>query len=355
VELLAIFLLFYVLEGRLRLPPDAVLFARARGGWRVRRRLDREGGDALLPLRPGALPVWAAPLPLACDADGARSTAPVGTLGILRAPRASAPALAWADLADARADGVRVRAHGTTLLHAVSRPHARALAALLAKLARATPAERPALVADAPAPDAIRARIDGAAGALRLATRSCDAYALVLFAAVPLAMIGLGESVALLGAMPVVAALHAVALVAVWRAHRTLLPDDVADRREALIAAALFPPSLLRLPQRTFVAAIGTAPPLAVAAALLDGDARVDFLRRALAAAEHGAGADADERARVLAIAAQLGVDAVALRRAPERADPLATAYCPRCFEGYRAGVERCADCALALVAWESR
>jgi len=353
LQFVALFLLFYLLDGWLRLPPHALVFARARGGWRVRRRTARDAEDAMLPLRPGALALCAAPLPLAVEDGGVRSTAPVAALGLLRAPRSSAPLVPFAALATATAAGTRVRTDATPFFHAIGRPQARAIAARLRSIARGDAASARALLAEerdaAADPAALRARVESLERTLRRATQVCDAYALLLFAALPLAIAVAGETRALLGALPAALTLHGAALWLVRRAHRALLPGDAGDRREALLAAALFPPTLLRLPQRTFLAALATPVPEVAAVALLDRDACAPVLRRALAEAELGADADAAERDRVLALVRAAGLDPSALRAAPMRSDPLAAAYCPVCHELYRGDAERCSDCGSAL------
>lgn len=353
MQFVALFLLFYLLDGWLRLPPHALVFARGRGGWRIRRRTARDAEDAMLPLRPGTLALCAAPLPLAIEDGGVRSTAPVAAIGLLRAPRSSAPLVPFAALATAAAAGTRVRTDAATLFHAIGRPQARAIAARLRSLARGDAASaRAQLDADRagePDPAALRSRVESVERTLRRATQVCDAYALLLFVALPLAIAVAGETRALLGALPAAFALHGAALWLVRRAHRALLPDDAADRREALLAAALFPPTLLRLPQRTFLAALATPSPEVAVVALLDGDARRAVLRRALAEAELGAVADGAERNRVLALVHGAGLDPSALRAAPARGDPAVTAYCPICHELYRGDAERCSDCGIAL------
>lgn len=352
MELLLTLLVLYAAEGLLFLPPDAFAFSWTRRGGAARRRMGRDAGVSSLPLRPGALTLFAAPPPLALEGDRIRTTAPVGALG-LPAPRAAAPWLDRAALAPIEVAGKRVRASGAAFVRGASRRHARDLAALLARLVRTDTEERRSSLADAwtasadPAP--LRERVDAARAALRTSALVCDAYALTLFVGVPALLVATDADRTLWIALGIVALLHGAALVSARAAHRALLPSDDSGRREALLAAAIYPPSLLRLPQRIFLEATGVPLPATAAAALLAGEARVHFLRRALAESDHDASALPGDRDALLRTLAGIGIEAGELRRAPERADPSAVAWCPRCFEQFRPGRERCTDCDVAL------
>lgn len=356
MELLLTLLVLYAVEGLLVLPPDAFAFSRTRRDGAASRRTQRDAGVSSLPLRPGALTLFAAPPPLALDGDRIRSTAPLGALG-LPAPRAAAPWLDRAALDPVEVAGKRVRARGIWLLRGVSRRHARDLAALVSRLGHSDTDGRHSpgvevLAAEAePAP--LRERVDAASAALRRSALTCDAYALALFAGVPALLVATDADRTLWIALGVVALLHGTALVFARAAHRALLPSDASGRREALLAASIYPPSLLRLPQRIFLEAVGVPRPATAAAALLAGEARVRFLRHALAESDHDASSLPGERDALLRTLAWIGIETGELRRAPERADTNAAAWCPRCFEQFRSGRERCTDCDVALRGYE--
>ncbi len=364
MELLAVFALFYLWEGLLFGIPGALLFASARNGFRAR----QSDGPALLPLRPGRIAVLAAPLPFRIGDAGVASDVVLRRFGTRNLGEAASRAVGFDALKDVVARRSMLRVGGRPFARAASAEHAEAGAARLAALGLATPADRiDAFVAtDREAADvaAFQARVDGARRALRWLGTVCDAYIAALFVALPIAIATLDETTALLASLPVLATLHGVALGLAWRAHRALRPDARADRFETLLAATLFPPHLLRLPQRIFLAAMGAPAPVVAATALLAGDARLAFLRREVAArtrdvqrsdADDALGHSLCERALadVLAIAAQVGIAEAELRRPPPRAEPHSAAYCPGCLAEYRAGFDTCADCSVALVAYE--
>jgi hypothetical protein len=362
VQLLAVFALLYLWEGLLFGIPGAVLFLPARGGFRAR----SGDGPALLPLRPGRVALFAAPLPFRIGADGVVSDVALrrfGTRDLDDAPRA----LGFDELNDVATKRSMLRIGGRVFARAASAEHAEAGAARLAALGRTTSANRVAEIGawerDAGDVAALHTRVVAARSAVRWLGAVCDAYITALFLLLPVAIATLDETTAVLASLPVVATRHGVALGWAWRAHRALRPAARGERFETLLAAALFPPHLLRLPQRLFLAGVGAPRPVAAAAALLSGDARVVFLRRALAeselAAQRSVAGDSfaravceHDRAAVLEIATQAGVGEAELRRPPVRSDPLSAAYCPVCFDEYRSGFERCADCGVALVAY---
>jgi len=181
--------------------------------------------------------------------------------------------------------------------------------------------------------------------------RICDAYAVALFAALPLAILAFGEEPALLlGALPL-AALHVAAVALAAAAHRKLFPGERGERWETLVGAALFPPTLLRLPQRLLLAAAGVPPAVAACAALLEEPARSERLAQALAASQLPRHRDpSSDGERVLSVAGAVGIPAEQLRRPRERRDPVSAAYCPLCLDDYRAGFETCASCGAPLV-----
>lgn len=345
MELLLSLLVLYAVEGLLLLPPRAFAFTPC---GRMRQRTEREGSVSSLPLRPGALTVFAAPLPLEFEGDRVRTTAPLGALG-LPAPRDAAGWISCGALAPVEAAGQRVRVRGGSLLRAISRRHAAEIATLLHDLGRADTAGRHAplvrTLAAAADPAALRERCETAQRSLRTSARVSDAYAMALFAGVPILLFATDAARTLWLGLGVVALLHVAALACGRAAHRALLPSEVASRREALLAAAIYPPSLLRLPQRIFLEAVGV-PALAVAAATLaTGETQTRLLRRALAESDHDAPTLPGEREALLLTLARAGIEPAVLRDAPIRSNSQAIAWCPRCFEEFRAGVPRCAEC----------
>jgi hypothetical protein len=362
VQLLAVFALLYLWEGLLFGIPGAVLFLPARGGFRARRC----DGPALLPLRPGRIALLAAPLPFRIGADGVVSDVALrrfGTRDLDDVPRA----LGFDELDDVATKRSMLRVGGRAFARAASAEHAEAGAARLAALGRTTPANRVAEIRawerDACDVAALHSQVVAARSAVRWLGGVCDAYITALFLLLPVAIATLDETTALLASLPVLAMLHLVALGLAWRAHRALRPRARSERFETLLAAALFPPHLLRLPQRFFSAGVGAPRPVVAAAALLTGDARLAFLRRALAerelAAQRAVAGDPWARAlcerdcaAALAIATQAGVEEADLRRPPVRGDRHSAAYCPVCLAEYRSGFDRCADCRVRLVAY---
>lgn len=352
MELLLILLALYLFEGLLWLPPRTTAFPCTCGGMRAHVRTGRDAAISSLPLRPGALSVFAAPPPLALDDAGVRSTAPLGALG-LPAARAAAERIEFEAAAFAEAAGGRVRVPGTSLLRATSRRHARDLAALLREIGSIGAEQRHAVCAAALARsvdvEALRERVHTSRRVLRTTTWFCDAYAAAFLALVPVLLFAPGVTPLLWAFLGVLTALHCVTLACAVAAQRALLPADVVGRREALLAAAIYPPSLLRLPQRVFLEAVGVPLPATAAAALLEGEARSTFLRRIVALADHDPEEMPGEHAALSLALARVGLDPAVLRSAPQRNSALETAWCPRCLEGFRSGVLRCTECDVAL------
>jgi len=365
VQLLAVFALLYLWEGLLFGIPGAVLMTAAPSGFRARRC----DGSALLPLRPGRIAVLAAPLPFRVGSAGVVSDVVLRRFGTRNPGEAVSRTLGFEELTGVAAKRSMLRVGGRMFARAASAEHADAGAARLAALGRTAAAERidaiggwERAVCDVAT---LRTRIEAARRAVRWLGTACDAYIAALFLVLPIAIATLDETTALLAALPVLATLHGVALGLAWRAHQTLRPEARGDRFETLLAAALFPPHLLRLPQRIFLASVGAPRPAVAAAALLTGDARIGFLRRAVAASEFAAQrGDANdavahalregESAVLLAIAAQAGIEEADLRRPPARGDRHSAAYCPACLAEYRAGFDTCADCRVRLIAYRT-
>jgi hypothetical protein len=364
VQLLAVFALFYLWEGLLFGIPGAVLFTAARRGFRARGC----DGTALLPLRPGRIALLAAPLPFRVGAAGVASDIVLRRFGTRNLGESALRAIAFDELAGVEAKRSMLRVGGRAFTRAASAEHAEAAAARLVALGRVTSAGRIDTInaSERAASDvaALDARVEGTRHAVRWLGAVCDAYLSALFLLLPVAIATLDETTALLASLPILLTLHGVALGLACRAHRALRPEARSERFETLLAAALFPPHLLRLPQRLFLASVGAPRPVVAAAALLMGDARLAFLRRAVADCELAAQrADAnDVLARALCeldcttlreIASQAGVEEADLRRPPVRGDRHSAAYCPVCRAEYRAGFDTCADCGIALVAYE--
>jgi hypothetical protein len=365
VQLLAVFALLYLWEGLLFGIPGAVLLEPERSGFRARRC----DGPTLLPLRPGRIAVLAAPLPFRIGAAGVVSDVTLRRFGTRNPGEAALRTLGFEALEGVAAKRSMLRVGGRAFTRAASAEHAEAAAARLAALGRTTPAERVDAIdaSEREADDvaALHARVDGTRRAVRALGAVCDAYLAALFLLLPVSIATLDETTALLASLPILATLHGVALGLAWRAHRALRPDARSERFETLLAAALFPPHLLRLPQRLFLAGVGAPQPVVAAAALLAGDARLAFLRRAIAerelAARHADANDAVARAlgerdctALREIAAQAGVGEADLRRPPVRGDRHAVAYCPVCFAEYRASFDTCADCRVRLAAYRT-
>lgn len=341
VELLLTLLVLYGLQCVVLLPRGATLFVRPAGAW-----LASEGpGWRLLHPWPSA-PIWlAARPPLRSGDDGLRTRGPTPWLGAGLA-EGTGPRIVPGSGQSVTVRGSRVRIDGVPALRAANRRQAAAQAEeLRALVAEAAPADRvleEGLVRcfDPAAVSRARSR---ASAATRWLGRLSDLALVALLAALPALAATLGSERALLLFAPGWLALDVALLVLLHRAHATLHPEG-GDRFELLLAAALYPPLLLRAAGELRREALCGFHPAAVAAEVLPREAALDFLRGELARCS-----EERERAAVARVVARLGSSPAALFAPPERSDPLARSYCPTCRTEYRRDDGACVDCGGAL------
>ena len=223
---------------------------------------------------------------------------------------------------------------------------------MVRSLASAEPAARPARLAGhwAASLDAetLGARLAEAQRATWALGWVCDLQAASVFLVVPALGFWAGAERALFVSLPVLGAVHAVAVWLAFRCHRRLFPDQRRERGEELAMAALYPPALLRLPQRWVDAAVAGFHPLALARSVWPAEAWHEAWCRELAWLALREPWRGPERAALLQAAPP------EVRDAPPRPqrDPTAASYCPVCLDDFRPGFERCRACQATTVVY---
>jgi len=210
--------------------------------------------------------------------------------------------------------------------------------------------------------EAIRARLEqfrGRSSALRILCNGLFAYLFVLCPVL------IGMQGILFWWLPLLlglAALTGATLLAYWRAHRALYPDDRDDRRRRLTAMLLSPPAAVRAHDALSRGLLSGYHPLAAAAALCPQPVFLDYARRVLidarvprpaatgggapAAAATTTGGDMERLAQeVDRLVALTGARPEDLNAPPAERDPQAHSYCPRCRSQYRVASGECSDC----------
>ncbi|MGH0036855.1 MAG: hypothetical protein ACQGVK_17655 [Myxococcota bacterium] len=306
---------------------------------------------------PGALGIVASPLPFHPRGDRLVADVPLSrSAGAFDRGERSVELGAGSS---AELVGSRLAVDGRPFVPGASRAEARVWLVLAALLARKDPAERTRelrrhLEASLD-PQRLDARLAEARRGVRGLAIACNAQSLALLAGVPSLGLWMGAERAILLSAPVLLALHLTTVALAIAAHRRLFPERRAERIEEIATAALYPPALLRLPQRWIDAALAGFHPLAVARALWPEPKWRQAWRRALARLERSA-ADPSEDSEW--IEAQRGALQEAVSDLPDwstprrRSDPTASSYCPICLDDYRAGFARCAECGTATVAY---
>ena len=165
--------------------------------------------------------------------------------------------------------------------------------------------------------------------------------------------------------LPALAVLHFTALAAFAAAHRRLRPGRNGALFEALVAAACYPPLLLRAHSTLHTQELGSFHPAVVAAAVLPEADRRAFLRaewvRASARTDAASqqsdspGLDELERRALARLAGELGESPETWMAPPPRQDPSVEAYCPACLSEYRSDAEWCTECGIALIPYGAR
>ena len=273
-----------------------------------------------------------------------------------------------AALGGAAAHGSVIRVDGQPLGGGSSTVQAEALAASLRDLAGEGPEGGREGVERIFGKDLSLARFTDAQARVDAATRwlgwISDLYWVGLFGLLPVSVAWLGDERGLWLALPALAVLHLSTLVSFASAHRRLLPGRKGALIESLVAAAFYPPLLLRAHHRLRTDGLARFHPAVVAAAVLPREERRAFLRAELVRAsvrsaeasrwEAGLGLDELELRALRRLLGELGEPEEDLLTPPDHTDPFARAYCPACWCEYRGAGGRCADCRVGLVPYGS-
>jgi hypothetical protein len=215
----------------------------------------------------------------------------------------------------------------------------------------ATDAEREALSSQA-----LRERLEDFARCTRLLALSCDLYLLLLAAVAPASVLLLHEEPALRLVGPLVLLVHGLGFWGLVRAVRRTSGGRPRDHLELLVAAAIFPPSMLRARHDLLRVVTARFHPAAAAAVLLERSALLDYLRCELAALDARARRSGLRRGPSLyregleRLAAERKISPAELSAPRARPDADASSYCPLCVSDYRPGFDVCADCGAATV-----
>lgn len=150
------------------------------------------------------------------------------------------------------------------------------------------------------------------------------------------------------------------AMVEFYIAHKKLYPSRSADRFKSTVEMIL-PATAMRGYNRLALPSLAGWHPLAVAATVCNDRDFRNVAREFFRDLEHPLGpfgenwseaarrTEAWHRERVkrsaIALLAEMNVDMAELLRPPEKEDPNAAAWCPRCEREFGANVETCHDC----------
>lgn len=265
-------------------------------------------------------------------------------------------------LAEAEVRGRIVYGGSRALVRALTHEHAESIAGMLRALGRAAPEGRAAVVEHAFGKALSLAGYRDAKQRVAQATRwlrlSSDLYAVVLFAALPVASILWDTERVLLLSLPAVAALHLAVLAALVRAFARLHPGQTGPLVEAVLGAAVYPPALLQAGHDLQLRALSGFHPTTVASAELPAAEGRTWLRTevlrvsasARAETKNALDLEAFESRALWRLAAELGETERTLFAAPQRQDPFSVSYCPACLCEYRRASGACTDCGFDLV-----
>lgn len=361
MELWIVLVGLYLLQCCLWLPWGTVLFVRAASSW-------------LTTAGPG----WRMLHPLPSGPGRVGTRLPLSEReGRLHGPGAASwlsgsgwhefgPAVEARALAEAEARGHVVRVSGRPFARATGPEQAEAQAEFLRALGRAEDHERAAVVEHALEGSLSLQGYQRAEERVGRATRwlrwSSDLYCAALLAGLPMAFALWGTERGLLLSLPALAVLHLSTLAAHVRAAARLRPGRVGALLESTLAAAVYPPLLLRALADLRMREISSFHPAVVAGAVLPDEQGAAFLRaeivraaaRAEAAVAGGLGLDALELRALRRLAAELGQSPETLLAPPTRRDPLAQSYCPACLCEYRSAAGTCTECGLDLLRWDA-
>lgn len=361
MELWLTLLALYGAQCLVRLSRSEVLFVRPIGRWQA---FSGPGWKLTQPLDDAAA-VVATRLPLSAEGDQLRAHEHPDRLG-LGVPlglQKQGGGLPFNPRSAERIEhrGNLVRVGGQPFHRSATRAGAAALARLLADLAGASPAEVSARLRtelqhalSLTEHDEERTRLEAAT---RLLAWSTHIYLLLFLVGLPAAMGFYGEEAGLLRSFPVLALAHVASLAIMLRAHRRLFPADGGQRFEDVLAAALYPPALLRARARMQIEILGRFHPAVHAAARLEGEERRTFLRAEVArlelALQRG---DATliaplEHEALNHLLSTCGESREALFAAmPAPGKPGEGSYCPICSAEYLMASGTCVDCGATLV-----
>lgn len=353
MELVVALLTLYALQCVTRLPPGSVLFVRPLRRW----RFQHGGGWRVMPPVPSATCVVGCRIPLVQRDGKLRGRGAVTWLS--GGVPTGLPAFDPSSGAQISTRGALVRVGGRPFAQGLDAEQAAELATWLRQLARPDLDRKGCIeraVSESLRWDRLRDRLDRVQRESRWLRASADAYAVSLFAILPLALALLGDEAGLYRAWIPLAGLHLLTWIAFAVAHRRLYPTHTGSRVEALIAMGLYPPLLLRGHAALSAGALGRYHPAAVAAVVLEGSALRAFLRSELVLARAASQEPADppiaavEAAAIATLIESLGIAPDALLAPPPPTDPLVESYCPACHEEYRRRDGRCTDCGVALL-----
>ncbi len=326
-----------------------------------RRWLDEleASGPHWLSLRPSALCLVASRLPFRIDGDQLAADDPLGRHS--GPPDRVVRRVSLRDPSAFEARRHRVWVDGRAFVDAPSKAIARHWTAVARDLADLAPEHRAAELESrlARALDGARAaaRLHAARRHVRWLAPICDLYAIGLFAAIPaLGLVVGAERAIFLSAAPMLA-LHVAGVGLAFRAHRRLHPDWRGDRLEQTWMAALYPPALLRMPQRLVEDSVAGFHPLALARGLWPEatwrEALVrEVYRLARRARRDDSISEGCARERTILIHCAGFADESEVSAPRPRIDPTAASYCPVCLDDFRPGHDHCSPCGIETIAY---
>lgn len=357
MEFVATLFVLYLMQCVAFVPSGRVFCAVSFGAW----RMAGSPGWRIHPLRPSATWFHASRFPLQRVGGLLHARSPASRWG-WRAPGTGGEAF------DPRSDepievrGRLVRVGGRPFLRAATPGSANRMAERLRALAgksREEITERLAShYAEAYSSERFREAFRAWQGATRVLGWICDSYVVFLFLGIPALILFAHEERGLLIAFCTIAGLHLVALITLARAHRRLHPKAGGERFELLLAAAFYPPILLRARGEFANESLGDFHP-AAAAAVLAPEAerhrilRAEWLRTQRKAAEPP-DPDTDlEREALLTLLTACDLTPEKLMAPPPRQDPSAQSFCPACAADYRHPNGHCPECNVDLIPYD--
>jgi len=356
MDLLLLLAALYAWECLRTIPPHGVVFTSLlRRSWRVR----YGGGIHFLPFWPSAGVLVSAWFPFRVDGARLHSSIPLGRTG-LPDHRGDERCLLLRSDSVVSTAGPVLKVDGIPFVRVTSSSQAHCLRRLCLRLARRAPARRPqawrAALRRSWSIHSARLELSRVRRATRWLAMLCSAYVTVVFVAAPVAILLLGEDLALLALAPIVLVLHGATVLLLHRAVGKLRLPFGPARWERTVVGALYPPALWRAPQDLANEALVGFGPNAVAGVVLDGDGLGTYVRRRQAILgtqrahlEEGE-TDPDLERRSLQRLLEAGDVNYEAALDPMGGDPEAAAYCPVCLSGYVRDIEMCDKCGVGIV-----